>query len=147
MNNSQMSSINYFFEDTKECRHQLPAKKWLQKCMSIEKTQVGCINFIFCSDNYLLSLNKKYLGKTYLTDVISFNQQQNRKDKKDLVFGDIYISIERVKENKKKYKTIFAKELKRVMIHGALHLIGYNDKNEKEKKLMVEKEDFYINLT
>ena len=114
--------------------------------MSIEKAQIGCINFIFCSDNYLLTLNKKYLGKTYLTDVISFNQQQKTTATPPLVFGDIYVSIERVKENKKKYKTIFAKELKRVMIHGSLHLIGYNDKSEKEKKLMVKKENFYINL-
>ena len=116
--------------------------------MSIEKIQIGCINFIFCSDDYLLHLNKKYLGKTYLTDVISFNQKNHAtKDKSPLVFGDIYISLERVRENKKKYKTIFAKELKRVMIHGVLHLVGYIDKSEKEKSLMFEKENFYINIT
>ena len=142
-----MSMFNYFFEDIKACNHQLPPKKWLHNCVLLENRKVGCINFIFCSDKYLLRLNKKFLGKNYLTDVISFDQKNNQtKDNGELIFGDIYISVERVKENKKIYKTIFAHEMKRVMIHGILHLIGYNDKRKEEKRLMVEKENFYLNL-
>ena len=142
-----MSRVNYFFEDIKECRHQLPTKKWLTTCLRNEKWEVGCINFIFCSDHYLKKLNKKYLNRTYLTDVISFKQEYgNCSEKTNTVFGDVFISVERVKENKVLYKTIFAKELKRVMIHGVLHLMGYNDKTESEKILMREKEAIYINL-
>ena len=142
-----MSRVNYFFEDIKECRHQLPAKKWLITCLRNENWEVGCINFIFCSDDYLKKINKKYLNRTYLTDVISFKQEyDNCSETINTVFGDVFISLERVKENKVIYKTIFAKELKRVMIHGVLHLIGYDDKAESEKTLMRKKEAIYINL-
>ena len=107
------------------------------------------INFIFCSDKYLQSINQKYRGKSYLTDVISFNTAPPNSIKASghsLVFGDIFISVTRVKENKKLYKTIFVKELKRVMVHGALHLIGFNDKTQKERVMMAEKENMYIEL-
>ena len=141
--------INYFFEDVKNCKHQLPSKKWIKQCLEKEEHEVGCINFIFCSDNYLKLINKKYLKKTYLTDVISFKHSPPKEvkvSKKNTVFGDVFISIERVKENKTTYKTIFAKELQRVMIHGVLHLIGYEDKSKKEKEIMTNKENIYINL-
>ena len=144
-----MNQINYFFEDVKSCKHQLPAKSWIKRCIDNENFYIGCINFIFCSDKYLNKINKTYLKKTYLTDVITFQtnlpkigQVNNKKN----IFGDVFISIERVKENKKIYKTIFAKELQRVMIHGVLHLVGYNDKTDYEKKIMTKKENQYINL-
>lgn len=144
-----MNQINYFFEDVKNYKHQLPAKSWIKRCLESEKFCVGCINFIFCSDKYLKKINKTYLEKTYLTDVITFQTTPpkiNRINNKKNIFGDVFISIERVKENKKIYKTIFAKELQRVMIHGVLHLVGYNDKTESEKKVMTQKENQYINL-
>ncbi len=144
-----MNNINYFFEDTKSCKHQLPTKKWIKQCLNQEDFNLGCINFIFCSDEYLRSLNKKYLKKTYLTDVISFKHTPPKtivNSAEKVVFGDIFISIERVKENKTTYKTIFAKELRRVMIHGVLHLIGYEDASPKEKEVMTKKENKYINL-
>ena len=141
-----MSQIKYFIEEIKNCRHQLPAKKWLKLCAAKEKREIGCLNFIFCSDIYLKRLNEKYLNKSYLTDVISFKSDYENHAKPKLVSGDIFISVDRVKENKNTYKTIFAKELQRVMIHGLLHLIGYNDSTKKEKELMRKKENSYINL-
>ena len=144
-----MNTINYFFEDIKSYKHQLPKKAWIQQCLKKEKQTAGCINFIFCSDLYLQKINKEYLKKSNFTDVIAFQFQQpsfTYNNKKKLVFGDVFISIERVKENKKIYKTIFAKEIQRVMVHGVLHLIGYKDKTKKEKAIMTVKENLYLNL-
>lgn len=139
-----MSQINYFFEDVKSCKHQLPPKKWIRACLVKEQQEFECVNFIFCSDVYLQELNKKYLNKSYLTDVISFNFTAGANN--NLLSGDIFISVDRVRENKVLYKTIFAKELQRVMIHGVLHLIGYHDSTDKEKEIMTLKENLYINL-
>jgi len=145
-----MSSINYFFEKTPQFRYGLPPKKWIKKCLTYENKHIGVLNFIFCSDKYLQKVNKKYLKKSYLTDVISFKTEPPifvENGQKTHVHGDIFISIERVKENKKTYKTIFATELKRVMIHGVLHLIGFKDSSEKEKKMMRKKENTYIKIS
>ena len=144
-----MNQINYFFEDVKSCKHQLPAKSLIKQCVDNETFRVGCINFIFCSDKYLKKINQTYLKKMYLTDVITFRTTPPKispVNNKKNIFGDVFISIERVKENKKIYKTIFAKELQRVMIHGVLHMLGYNDKTDYEKKIMTKKENQYINL-
>ena len=144
-----MKTINYFFEDIKNCKHQLPKKKWIQQCLHKEKQTAGCINFIFCSDLFLQKLNKTYLKKIYFTDVIAFPHQQPsfiNINKKNMIFGDIYISLDRVKENKKIYKTVFSKEIQRVMIHGVLHLIGYTDKRKNEKEKMTRKENMYLSL-
>ena len=141
--------VNYFFEDINPFKYGLPPKKWIRSCLSREGRIIGNLNFIFCSDKYLRNINKKHLNKSYLTDVISFNTQPPKLIKlvdKSLVFGDIFISVDRVNENKKLYKTIFAKELKRVMVHGALHLVGFNDKTEKERGVMAEKENTYLEL-
>ena len=144
-----MNRVNYFFEDVKNCKHQLPAKYWIKQCVFKENRDLGCLNFIFCSDKYLQSINQKYLKKTYLTDVISFKHTPPKtilNNKDNAIFGDVFISIERVRDNKITYKTIFAKELQRVMIHGVLHLIGYKDSTEKEKEMMTKKENNYIIL-
>ena len=137
------SIINYFFESTRPFKRALPKKEWLRFCAGSENKKIECINFIFCSDAYLQKINKKYLGKTYLTDVISFD---NRTKSTKNINGDIFVSVERVKNNKTTYKTTYKEELARVMIHGTLHLIGYKDKKKSEKKLMTEKENFYLKL-
>tara|TARA_B100000902_G_scaffold383255_1_gene421890 strand:+ start:2149 stop:2586 length:438 start_codon:yes stop_codon:yes gene_type:complete len=144
-----MLSVNYFFEDITAFKYGLPTKRWIHKCMQNEGWEIGVLNFIFCSDNYLQIINKKYLNKTYLTDVITFENFTSNIDlnkQKKIVSGDIFISIDRVKENKKLYKTIFAKELKRVMVHGGLHLIGYKDKTKAQRLNMLEKENIYLEL-
>tara|TARA_B100001250_G_C19158360_1_gene511227 strand:- start:60 stop:497 length:438 start_codon:yes stop_codon:yes gene_type:complete len=144
-----MKTINYFFENTKNRKHQLPPKKWIKKCLAKEKRLAGCINFIFCSDPYLQKINKQYLKKSDLTDVIAFHYNRSAFMKKNTpseVFGDIFISLDRVKENKNTYKAIFSKEIQRVMIHGVLHLVGYNDKTAKEKEIMTLKENLYLSF-
>lgn len=101
----------------------------------------GEINVVFCSDEYLMELNSKYLHKDYMTDVITFNYSED-----DKFVGDIYISSERVKENAKNYSQKYHNELLRVVIHGFLHLCGYEDKKNREKLVMTEKENLYISI-
>ena len=97
------------------------------------------IQFVFCSDVYLLELNQQYLHHDTLTDIITFDYREGKK-----ISGDIFISIDRVRENAGKFNVLFKEELHRVMIHGILHLCGYKDKDKKSKMLMTEKEDFYL---
>ncbi|MBI5220161.1 MAG: rRNA maturation RNase YbeY [Bacteroidia bacterium] len=97
--------------------------------------------FIFCSDNYLLDLNIKYLSHDYFTDVISFDYSEN-----NVISGDIFISVDRIRENAEKFNVTFQNELLRVMIHGLLHLFGYNDKTPAQKAAMTAKEDEYLKL-
>jgi rRNA maturation RNase YbeY len=115
--------------------------KWLSLCMSKEKKKEGELSFIFCSDKYLLNINRQYLQHDDYTDIITFDYTQ-----KNLVSGDIYISIERVKENAQTYKVTFQNELLRVMVHGVLHLCGYKDKTSRDARIMREKEDYYLSL-
>lgn len=105
-----------------------------------EKTIAGNINVILCNDRYLSDLNKKYLKHNSLTDIITFPLA----DEDNLVSGDIYISIDRVKENAKIFKQTTFSELTRVIIHGVLHLCGYKDKTPIEKDTMRQKEDYYL---
>ena len=144
-----MNQVNYYFENIQRFSYGLPPKKWIKKCVVQERGSIEILNFIFCSDKYLQSLNKKYLNKADLTDVIAFPHQYP--DFFEIlpyrhVSGDVFISIERIKENCKKYNTIFAKELMRVMIHGTLHLLGFKDSSKKEKLIMKTKEDIYIKV-
>ena len=114
-------------------------QKWIKKVITSENKEMGEINYIFCSDEYLLERNIKYLDHDTLTDIITFNYCKGK-----IITSDIMISIDRVKENSTIFDNPFSEELHRVMIHGILHLIGYDDKTEKEKKLMKEKENFYL---
>ena len=100
----------------------------------------GDVVLIFCSDTYLLELNKKHLNHDSFTDIITFSYQNN-----DVVSGDLFISIDRIKENAKKFGCSFEKELERVVYHGVLHLCGYNDKSSEEMREMKSKENFYLN--
>ncbi|WP_185867237.1 rRNA maturation RNase YbeY [Blattabacterium cuenoti] len=106
-----------------------------------EGMYIGNINYIFCTDNYLLDMNKKYLKKNFYTDVLAFNYSINKS-----ISGDIFISVDRVFDNSKQWNQFFIYELKRVMIHAVLHFLGYNDHNYMEKKIMKKKEEFYLNL-
>jgi len=125
-------------------------KSWIQGIIKLEKKKTGTINFIFCSDEYLLALNQQYLKHNYYTDVIAFDQSAD----KQAISGDIYISIDRVKENAIKHAKQTTnnriqttdKELHRVMVHGVLHLLGYNDKKISSRKLMKMKEDEYLKM-
>ncbi len=114
-------------------------KKWLDTTLRNENCCPGVISFIFCTDTYLLSINRKYLQRDTLTDVIAFDYSQHPK-----ISGDIFISIQRVQENAEKYAVSFYNELCRVMIHGMLHLIGYDDQTPDDKKIMTATEDKYL---
>lgn len=116
-------------------------KDWIESAIVDENLKPGDINYIFCDDAYLLEKNIKYLKHNTLTDIISFDYTMGK-----LISGDIFISVERVKENAVSFKTNFIDELHRVMIHGVLHYCGYNDKSEEEKVQMRAKEDYYLSL-
>lgn len=116
-------------------------RAWVEKCVSHERKKLAEISFNFCSDKHLLSINKKYLNHNYFTDIITFDFCDNSE-----ISGDIYISVERVKENAKDNQVLFHVELARVIIHGVLHLCGYKDKTAKDLKTMRNKEDYYLSL-
>lgn len=115
--------------------------KWIKSSIKKESKKVGEISYIFCSDEYLLKLNQEYLNHDTYTDIITFDYTEG-----ETISSDIFISIDRVKENSIKFKTSFDKELSRVIIHGILHLIGYKDKASQDKEQMRSKEDFYLTL-
>lgn len=135
-------SVNYYIEDVS-----LPKIKkrkfssWIKETIALEGRTLGVISFIFCSDDYLLNVNKQYLNHDFYTDIITFDYVEN-----NVISGDIFISFDRVKENAIEFKTGFENELSRIIIHGVLHLLGYKDKAKKDKQLMTKKEDFYLNV-
>ena len=114
--------------------------EWLNTAVRYYSYQIIAINYIFCSDKYLLKINKQYLNHNYFTDIITFN---NSADKKYLE-ADIFISLDRVKANSLKYKTTLNDELHRVMIHGALHLAGCSDKGKSQQARMRKAEDLWL---
>jgi probable rRNA maturation factor len=120
-------------------KNKLKVKTWVKSILESEKWTTGDITYIFCNDDYLGSMNKRYLKHDTLTDIITFDYSEN-----GILSGDIFISVERVKENAESFSTGFNAELGRVMAHGVLHLSGYKDKNTIDKKMMRGKEDFYL---
>ncbi len=111
-----------------------------EKLIERPNVKVGDINIIFCSDNYILSINQQYLKHNYYTDVITFDYTNN-----SVLSGDVFISIDTVKANSQEYITDFNEELYRVIIHGILHLYGFKDSTDSQKKIMRELEDFALN--
>jgi rRNA maturation RNase YbeY len=138
-----MGSIHFFSEDILfKPKYPRKLKSWIRHCISTEKSSLVELNYIFCTDNYLLKLNQEYLNHNTYTDIITFNNS----DSKDKIEGDIFISIERVEENALKFKVPFEDEFHRVLIHGVLHLLGYNDKTNGQKALMRKKEEACLSL-
>ena len=121
---------NFKLDDEEQIRD------WVSNCIVEYGFTEGELNYIFCDDDYLLNLNVEFLNHDTLTDIISFDYTLGK-----LVSGDIFISIERVKENAKKFTQSIEKELYRVVIHGVLHYIGFKDKSESEKEIMRGEED------
>ncbi|MDY6800405.1 MAG: rRNA maturation RNase YbeY [Bacteroidota bacterium] len=114
-------------------------KSWIISAIQNENYVPGKINFIFTSDKYLLNINKQYLSHNYFTDIITFNDVQE-----NIINGDIFISLETVKNNSSRFGVSFDEELCRVMIHGIMHLIGYDDQTEEQKSEMRKKENEYL---
>lgn len=135
--------IRFFSEDTDfELAHPRKTSAWINQTTRKEKSEVKEINYIFCSDSFLLGLNQDYLEHDTLTDIITFDYSISKK----ALEGEIYISIDRVSENAFKFKRDFEEELHRVIIHGVLHLAGYKDKKPSDKAIMRKKEDTYLSL-
>ena len=134
--------IRFHFTNSFTLKNKRKIKHWLKDTIVNEKKKVGDINYVFCSKEYLKKMNNDYLSKNYETDVISFEFSDDNK-----ISGDIYISSETVKKNSIIFNVSFNNELKRVMVHGLLHLLNYNDKSKQDQKIMREKENFYINLS
>jgi len=117
-------------------------KLWLRYVISSENKKEGEIQYVFCDDEYLLTINQDFLNHDTYTDIISFPSSEIT----SIISGEIYISIERVLENSKMIIGIFIDELHRVIVHGVLHFIGYDDHTTEEKLEMRNKEDYYLNL-
>ena len=134
--------IRYYKEDIKfELKAKALNNKWLKFVAESEIRKIGDINIIFCSDNYILDVNMRYLQHDYFTDIITFDYCE-----KNILSGDLFISIDSVRENAVYYGTDFNDELNRVMVHGILHLIGYDDHSEEEISQMRAKENYYLEL-
>ena len=133
--------IHFFSEDLNyTLKQKLLVRSWIRDTITAEGFKLGELNFIFCSDDYLLEINRQYLNHDSYTDIITFDNSET----KSLIVGDIFISIDRVRENSIQFGVAERDELHRVMIHGSLHLLGYPDKGARAKKVMTGKEDHYL---
>ncbi|MCR5408077.1 MAG: rRNA maturation RNase YbeY [Bacteroidales bacterium] len=134
--------VSYFTQDTSFVfKYKRLNSNWLKQVCANEGKKLGAVSVIFCSDKYLLGVNIKYLGHDYYTDIITFDYCEGA-----CVSGDLFISVDSVKENSVFYKTCFEDELNRVIVHGVLHLIGYDDHTEPDVAMMRSKEDQYLEL-
>ena len=137
-----MSDVSFHSEQTNfSLSNESQIADWLTKVCQKEGRTLGEVSIIFCSDDYLLEVNKKHLNHDYYTDVITFDYTEEK-----LVSGDIFISVDRVSENAKNFLVPMLDEAHRIMVHGTLHLIGYKDKEIQAKEEMTAKEDFYLSL-
>ena len=128
--------ISFNYELSFQLENEETYSQWIQNVILSESKTIGEINYIFCDDEYLLDINKKYLNHDFYTDVISFDYSEA-----NIISGDVFISVDRVKENAEEYNVPFNEELKRVIIHGILHYCGYKDKSSQEAVNMRNKED------
>lgn len=134
-------AIHFFTEDVSfTLKNKRLIKSWIKDTIVKESYALDELNFIFCSDEYLLRINQEYLNHDTYTDVITFDNS----DRLKTIVGDIFISIDRIRENAKGLSVKVSDELCRVMIHGTLHLLGYKDKKKSDKELMTKMEDHYL---
>ena len=134
--------ISYFFEDTDFIfKGKALNNRWLKIVAESEIRRLGQISIIFCSDNYILDINQRFLQHDYFTDIITFDYCEG-----DRLSGDLFISVDSVRENAIEYGSSFNDELNRVMVHGILHLIGYDDHTDEDIRQMRSKENYYHSL-
>ena len=132
--------VSYFAEDTSFAfKERRLTSRWLKFVAESEAKRLGDIAVIFCSDNYILNINIQYLQHDYYTDIITFDYCEG-----DRLSGDLFISVDSVRENALLYKTEFADELNRVIVHGLLHLMGYDDHTPEDVTVMRAKENYYL---
>lgn len=136
-----MPAITFHEEDISyKLKNKTAVRKWITDTIIAEGYKLSELTYIFCTDEYLLQINRQYLDHDTYTDIITFDNSEEE----GLIVSDIFISIERIRENAGKFNVTEAQELHRVLIHGALHLLGYTDKSPADKKKMTSKEDFYL---
>ncbi len=133
--------ISYNYETEFSIKNESTITSWIKELIRSEGYKLEEINYVFCDDEYLHNLNVEFLNHDTLTDIISFDYTVGK-----LIQGDVFISIERVKENALDFKVPFEEELHRVMAHGVLHYCGYKDKTEDDEKQMRAKENHYLEL-
>lgn len=133
--------INWHYKTNFKLLNETYYADWIGRILTLENVELGQLDYIFCSDDYLLNLNQEYLGHDEYTDIITFNYNDGK-----TINGDIFISVPRVSENANLYGVDMKEELLRVMAHGALHLVGYGDKTEEEIVVMRAKENKMIEL-
>jgi len=131
--------INFNFETILHLEEEKRLKEWIAEAVVAEEFLVGEINYVFCTDEYLHKINLEYLNHDMYTDIISFDYRVGKQ-----LHGDIFISVDRVRENATKFEVDFNSELLRVLIHGILHFCGYKDKLDNEVNVMRAKEDYYV---
>ncbi len=136
-----MKNIEIYFEDVNSINiYEKTLLLHLNSLIKNELKKTGEISVIFCSDEYLLRMNKEYLDHDYYTDIITFDYVEDI-----VISGDLFISLDRIRENATKFETTLLREVYRVVFHGVLHLVGYKDKTDEEQKTMREKENYYLN--
>jgi rRNA maturation RNase YbeY len=136
-----MPAIQFFEEDIAyKLKNKTGVRQWVTDTIIAEGYKLKELTYIFCSDAYLLQINLQYLDHDTYTDIVTFDNSANE----GVVVGDIFISIDRIRENALKFNVTEITELHRVIIHGVLHLLGYTDKSVSAKKKMTQKEDFYL---
>lgn len=133
--------INYFFEDVEKFSIEEKISSWLEELIKSEGKKPGEITYIFCSDDYLLQVNRDYLDHDYYTDIITFDYVKGK-----IISGDIFVSLQRIQDNAASLSHSFDDEFRRVLAHGVLHLCGYKDKSAEEQQQMRGKEDYYLNI-
>lgn len=136
-------AIQFFSADTKvPALSRKKLKSFIQALLKREGKTLSSLTYVFCSDEYLLNINRRFLNHDYYTDIITFDISEKNKE----INGDIYISIDRVKDNAKTLDQTYTIEMLRVIFHGALHLCGYKDKSRSEQLEMRRREDYYLRL-
>ena len=134
--------VRYFCEDVKfSFKEKKVNNRWLKLVAGSEVRRLGNISIIFCSDRYILDVNMRYLQHDYFTDIITFDSCEG-----NVLSGDLFISVDSVRENALHYGATFEEELRRVIVHGLLHLIGYDDRTPAQRQQMRAKEDYYLSL-
>ena len=137
-----MNNIDFYYEDCSFVyKGKIATRSWINRAVKENNKQLGLISIIFCSDNYILDVNQQYLQHDYFTDIITFDYCEG-----DRLSGDLFISVDTVRENALEYGTEFIDELNRVIVHGILHLIGYDDHSDEDIAVMRKKEDYYLSL-
>ncbi len=138
---AKKTKVHFFSHDTPtRLKNTTRLKVFIESIFKKEMQKLESINYIFCSDRFILEINKKYLNHDFYTDIITFNLSTNNK----AISAEVYISVDRVRENAQQLQTTFNDELHRVIFHGALHLCGFEDKSKAQKQIMRNRENHYL---